>query len=102
VDEFELIETYFRWPDGRADIIEGIGDDGAVLRPPPGMDLVTVVDTLVGNVHFPAGTDETSARSVGHRSVAVQIEGAFLTEDDVSAEEREANRGVIVIDIPDP
>lgn len=73
MDEFELIATYFVRPDSRADVIEGIGDDGAVLRPPPGMDLVTVVDTLVGDVHFPAGTDETSARSVGHRSVAVNL-----------------------------
>ena len=73
MDEFELIRTFFKRPDGRPDIIEGIGDDGAVLRPPPGKDLVTVVDTLVANVHFPAGTDETSARSVGHRSVAVNL-----------------------------
>lgn len=73
MDEFELIATYFLRPDAPADVIEGIGDDGAVLRPPPGMDLVTVVDTLVGDVHFPAGSDETSARSVGHRSVAVNL-----------------------------
>ena len=73
MDEFELIRTYFKRPVGRPDIIEGIGDDGAVLRPPAGKDLVTVVDTLVANVHFPPGTDETSARSVGHRSVAVNL-----------------------------
>jgi hypothetical protein len=29
-------------------------------------------------------------------------EDLFLTIDDVDATEREANRGVIVIDIPDP
>ena len=29
-------------------------------------------------------------------------EDVFLTEDDVDAEERAANRGVIVIDIPEP
>lgn len=73
VNEFDLIRSCFLRPTRRADVIEGIGDDGAVLRPPPGKDLVTVIDTLVGNVHFPAGSDETSARSVGHRAAAVNL-----------------------------
>ncbi len=39
----------------RADVVLGIGDDGAVLQPPPGQQLVQVVDALFEGVHFPAG-----------------------------------------------
>jgi len=39
----------------RADVVLGIGDDGAVLQPPPGQHLVQVVDALFEGVHFPAG-----------------------------------------------
>jgi thiamine-monophosphate kinase len=39
----------------RADVVLGIGDDGAVLQPPPGLQLVQVVDALFEGVHFPAG-----------------------------------------------
>ncbi len=55
---------------GRADVQLGIGDDGAVLEPPPGCDLVTVVDTLVEGVHFPAGTQ---ADDLGFKSLAVNL-----------------------------
>lgn len=54
----------------RADVVLGIGDDGAVLAPPPGRQLVSVMDTLNEGVHFPAGMD---AASVGHRALAVNL-----------------------------
>ena len=38
----------------RDDVVLGIGDDGAVLQPPPGQHLVQVVDALFEGVHFPA------------------------------------------------
>lgn len=69
--EFELIDHYFRAAGaGRADVLLGVGDDGALLRPPAGLDLVAVTDTLNEGVHFPAGCD---ARSVGHRALAVNL-----------------------------
>jgi thiamine-monophosphate kinase len=69
--EFELIDHFFRDAGvARADVLVGIGDDGAVLRPPAGSDLVAVTDTLNEGVHFPAGCD---ARSVGHRALAVNL-----------------------------
>ena len=69
--EFELIDRYFREAGvRRSDVVLGVGDDGAVLRPPPGLDLVAVSDTLVEGVHFPAGS---SPRSIGHRSPAVNL-----------------------------
>ena len=73
MDEFELIQRYFVRENEAADVITGIGDDGAVLRPPPGKDLITVVDTLVEGVHFPLNIRDIEAESVGHRAVAVNL-----------------------------
>ena len=45
--EFDIIDRYFRRaPSGRDDVVLGIGDDGAVLRVPPGQRLVTAMATL--------------------------------------------------------
>lgn len=69
--EFALIERFFRARGApRADVVLGVGDDGALLRPPPGADLVAVSDTLVEGVHFPVGSDP---RSIGHRALAVNL-----------------------------
>jgi thiamine-monophosphate kinase len=69
--EFELIDRHFRRLGARrADVVLGVGDDGAILRPPTGSDLVAVSDTLVEGVHFPAGSPP---RSIGHRSLAVNL-----------------------------
>lgn len=73
MDEFELIERYFVRQDEPAGVLVGIGDDGAVLQAPTGKDLITVIDTLVEGVHFPAGCSEIDAQSVGHRAVAVNL-----------------------------
>jgi len=73
VDEFELIQRYFARPETRDSVITGIGDDGAVIRVPEGKDLVTVVDTLVEGVHFPADIRDTEAESLGFRAVAVNL-----------------------------
>ena len=73
MDEFELIQKYFVRTNEAADVITGIGDDGAVLRPPPGADLVSVIDTLIEGVHFPLITRDIEAESVGHRAVAVNL-----------------------------
>jgi thiamine-monophosphate kinase len=70
VDEFELIRRYFVRDSDARDVCVGIGDDGAVLRPDPDRDLVTVVDTLVENVHFAA---DMSPFDIGYRAVAVNL-----------------------------
>jgi thiamine-monophosphate kinase len=57
-------------PCGRPDVLAGPGDDAALLRPPPGMDLVQTVDTSLEGVHFPAGLD---AADIGWRSLAVNL-----------------------------
>jgi len=70
VDEFELIRRYFQRQVTSPDVITGIGDDGAVVRPPLGKELVTVIDTLVAGTHFPVTMD---AADVGYRAVAVNL-----------------------------
>jgi thiamine-monophosphate kinase len=70
VDEFELIQRYFVRADDGEGVIVGIGDDGAVLKPEPGRELVTVIDTLVEGTHFPQAV---SAADLGYRAVAVNL-----------------------------
>lgn len=70
VDEFELIRRYFARGGEAPGVIVGVGDDGAVLRPEAGRELVTVVDTLVEHTHFPAGT---APDDLGFRVVAVNL-----------------------------
>lgn len=69
--EFELIREYFSsrfqsdagaaspgvGPGFKNGVELGIGDDCALLIPPPGKLLATSVDTLVADVHFPAHAD---------------------------------------------
>lgn len=69
--EFDLIRDYFHGVGAqRSDVVVGVGDDGAVLQPPESQNLVSVMDTLVESIHFPVNTP---ARSVGHRSLAVNL-----------------------------
>ena len=70
MDEFELIRTYFVRKGEAAGVTTGIGDDGAVLQPDPGRELIAVVDTLVQGVHFPDGTDPFD---IAYRAVAVNL-----------------------------
>lgn len=69
MNEFELIDRYFRRASGPG-VVLGVGDDGAVLSPPPGRELVVVADTQVHGRHFPA---DMAAADIGWRSVAVNL-----------------------------
>lgn len=69
--EFALIARLVKaLPCRRADVIAGPGDDAALLRPPPGSDLVQTVDTCLEGVHFPAGL---APEDIGWRSLAVNL-----------------------------
>jgi thiamine-monophosphate kinase len=70
VDEFELIRRYFTRAGSAPGVAVGVGDDGAVLVPEPGRELVVVVDTLVEGVHFPA---DILPIDLGFRAVAVNL-----------------------------
>lgn len=70
MDEFEIIRRCFLRESADDTVRLGIGDDGAVLAPAAGRELVCVVDTLVEGVHYPAGL---AACDVGFRAVAVNL-----------------------------
>jgi thiamine-monophosphate kinase len=71
MDEATVIERFF-WHLGavRTDVVLGIGDDAALLRPPSGFDIAMTTDSLVENVHFLPGSPP---RSLGHRALAVNL-----------------------------
>ncbi len=70
MNEFELIERHFRRVPHNPEVRVGIGDDGAVIAPAPGMEYVLTVDMLVEGRHFVAGTDPVR---LGHKALAVNL-----------------------------
>ncbi|HAC29366.1 MAG TPA: thiamine-phosphate kinase, partial [Marinobacter hydrocarbonoclasticus] len=71
--EFELIRKYFQpLADGAGQdqLLLGPGDDCAIQRVSPGLDLVFSVDTLVEGVHFPS---DYSPDYLGWRALAVAV-----------------------------
>lgn len=67
--EFSIIDTYFnRKNQDSVDL--GVGDDSALLTPPPQQQLVICADTLVAGRHFPL---DTNPHSIGWKSVAVNL-----------------------------
>ncbi|HSW13308.1 MAG TPA: thiamine-phosphate kinase [Solimonas sp.] len=71
MDEFSLIRRHFAGlTPPRGDVVLGIGDDCALLQPPPGQQLATTSDSLIEGRHFPVGT---AAADVGWKSLAVNL-----------------------------
>jgi thiamine-monophosphate kinase len=70
LDEFALIRQYFARECKDPSVRIGIGDDGAVLVPDQNRELVTVIDSLVEDVHFPATLPPAD---IGYRSLAVNL-----------------------------
>ena len=68
--EFDLIARIRARVATRADVVLGIGDDAALLAPPPGRQLVVTADTLNDGVHVPRGT---SPADVGWKALAVNL-----------------------------
>jgi thiamine-monophosphate kinase len=66
--EFALIDRYFRRPTRHT--VLGVGDDGAIFRPSPGMELVVSTDMLVSGTHF---LPETNAEDLGWKTLAVNV-----------------------------
>mgnify|MGYP005810327841 CR=1 FL=1 len=71
MDEFSLIDEFFRATAfRREDVTLGIGDDAALLRVPPGAELVAALDTLVAGRHFPP---DFPPGAIGYRAAAVNL-----------------------------
>ncbi|HEV3469287.1 MAG TPA: AIR synthase related protein, partial [Pyrinomonadaceae bacterium] len=54
-------------------LIEGIGDDAAVIRQRAGLDTVLTADLLVEGVDFDLERSPASARDLGHKALAVSL-----------------------------
>ncbi|MBZ4184906.1 thiamine-phosphate kinase [Thermomonas sp. RSS23] len=68
--EFDLIARIRARAALRGDVVLGIGDDCALLAPPPGMQLAVTMDTLNAGVHFPP---ETAPADIGWKALAVNL-----------------------------
>ena len=66
--EFALIDRHFRRPTHHTTL--GVGDDGAVVRPSPGCELVISTDMLVAGTHFLPDTDP---EDLGWKVLAVNV-----------------------------
>lgn len=66
--EFDLIARYFDRPAPNA--VLGVGDDAALIRPAPGMELAVSADMLVAGRHFFPDADP---ERLGHKSLAVNL-----------------------------
>ena len=91
MDEFELIRRFFSKDNNDASVLIGVGDDGAIISPSPGHDLVMSADTLIENVHFP---DCLPAEDIGYRCVAVNV-------SDIAAMGARARWMTLALTLPD-
>jgi len=66
--EFDLIRRYFIRPTRHTEL--GVGDDAALFRPRPGMELAISTDMLVSGTHFLPDTDP---ESLGWKALAVNV-----------------------------
>ena len=66
--EFDLIARYFARP--VKNVVLGIGDDCALVRPPEGLGVAITTDMLCEGTHFFADVDP---RSLGHKTLAVNL-----------------------------
>ncbi|HJW24863.1 MAG TPA: thiamine-phosphate kinase [Rhodocyclaceae bacterium] len=68
LSEFQLIDKHFARPTPSAAL--GPGDDCALLRPTPGLELAVTTDMLVAGTHFLPDTDP---RNLGWKALAVNV-----------------------------
>ncbi len=88
--EFELIARHFTRPVRHT--VLGVGDDGAVLRPTPGMDLVVTTDMLVAGTHF---LPDAEPGALGWKALAVNL-------SDLAAMGAQPRWAVVAAALPEP
>src|SRR3990167_3028095 len=71
MNEFDIIKQYFdSQKEKRADVLCGIGDDAAIVKPKADEALVITTDTLVADVHF---FHSSSPYDIAYKSLAVNL-----------------------------
>lgn len=68
LSEFDIIRSFFT-RSAPATVL-GVGDDAALIRPAPGMELAISTDMLVSGRHF---FEDVDAYKLGHKSLAVNL-----------------------------
>jgi len=77
IHEFAIIEKYFtKNALNRRDVKLGIGDDCALLAPPPNQLLAISTDTMVSGVHF---FPNVSPKTLGHKILAINLSDLAAT-----------------------
>lgn len=91
MDEFTLIKRFFTGV-GHADgVVQGVGDDAAVLDLGGERLLLACVDTMVAGVHFP---EDAPASAVGHKALHVNL-------SDIAAMGGTARYALLSMTLPD-
>ena len=91
--EFDLIARIRARVPQRGDVVLGIGDDAALLQPPPGRQLVVTTDTLNNGVQIPQvgyGVFQVPAEET--RPLSQQVVIDRLQSDVTVAEQRSHTR----------
>ena len=70
MNEFDFIKKYLNRNNPQQDVVLGIGDDAAIIRPSSGMDIHISSDMLVENRHFLADVDPAD---LAHKVLAVNL-----------------------------
>ncbi len=69
--EFNIIKRFFKDQlIQRKDVVIGIGDDCALIKPVRRQQIAITTDTLVAGVHFPL---DTQPKAIGYKSIAVNL-----------------------------
>lgn len=90
--EFDIIEHYFKPVAGSSNnVVLGPGDDAAILTVPAGMELCVSTDSLIEDVHFPAGVPPWIAAS---RTFAANL-------SDMAAMGAEPHSFVLAVSMPE-
>ncbi len=91
MNEFELIDMMLaELGDVARGVVLGPGDDGAVTRVPEGCELVSSIDALLADVHFPSAA---APRLVGYRTIMVSV-------SDLAAMGAEPGFALVALNLP--
>jgi len=93
VNEFELIDQIVTTlgPAASGPLVRvGPGDDASVVRVPPGMELISSIDALVGDVHFPS---KAGPGLIGYRAIMVSA-------SDLAAMGAEQGFALVALNLP--
>jgi thiamine-monophosphate kinase len=71
IGEFGLIKGIAMIADKGEGVVQGVGDDAAVLKPSPGKVLLVTTDVLIDEVHFKL--ELTDFHSLGRKALAVNL-----------------------------